>query len=153
MVHVRDEGAYFDGSIQTVWRFLNSGPAHETAHKTTRNRQEKPVGDITNLVTLERNWNGKWVKVVNRVTILPPLGTLTEALEGPFAGTKSFTVYTPEGERTRVDVYGEFISPSIPPADVENAAIRWLEESYNEDARAIKSMQWGQKDDPTALAR
>jgi hypothetical protein len=151
MVHIRDEGAYFDGSIQTVWRFLNSEP-HSLAHKSVRNRQVKDVGDITNLVTLERNWNGKWVKVVNRITVLPPLGTMMEALEGPFAGTKAFTVYTPEGDRTRVDVFGEFLSPSIPPAEVKDAAMRWLEESYNEDARAIKSMQWGQKDNPTEAA-
>jgi hypothetical protein len=153
MVHVRDEGAYFDGSIQTVWRYLNSGAPHAEAHKSTRNSQLKPVGDYTNLLTLERNWKGQWVKVVNRVTILPPLGTLQEVLEGPFAGTKAFTVYTPEGDRTRVDVYGEFLSPTIPPGDVKDAAIAWLDESFNEDARAIRSMQWGQKDDPTSGLR
>jgi hypothetical protein len=148
MVNIRDEGAYFDGSIQTVWRFLNSGQPHAEAHRSTRNRAMKPVGDITNLISMERNWNGKWVRVVNRVTVLPPLGTLTESLEGPFAGTKAFTVYTPEGERTRVDVYGEFISPSIPAPEVKDAAIKWLAESYDEDANAIRSMQYGGKDDP-----
>ena len=153
MVLVRDEGGYFDGSIQTVWRFLNSGDPHAAAHTSTRNRQVKPVGDITNLVSLERNWKGKWVKVVNRVTVLPPLGTMLEALEGPFAGTKAFTVYTPEGARTRVDVYGEFLSPSIPPAEVKDAAIEWLDESYREDASAIRSMQGGQRDDPTHAPR
>ena len=152
MVHLRDEGAYFDGSIQSVWRYVNSGEAHSEAHKSTRNWTVKPVGDITNLVTMERNWKGTWVKVVNRVTVLPPLGTLMEVLEGPFAGTKAFTVYTPEGDRTRVDVYGEFISPSIPPAEVKDAALAWLTESYDEDARAIRTVQHGAGDDPTHTA-
>jgi|HubBroStandDraft_1064217.scaffolds.fasta_scaffold02496_3 hypothetical protein len=152
MVHLRDEGAYFDGSIQTVWRFLNSGEPHAQAHVSTRNRQVKSVGDITNLISMERNWKGNWVKVVNRVTVLPPLGTMLEVLEGPFAGTKAFTVYTPEGERTRVDVFGEFISPSIAPAELKDAATAWLEESYREDARAIRAMQHGARDDPTLVA-
>ncbi len=99
------------------------------------------MGDTTFLLSMERNWRGEWVKVVNRLTVLPPLGTLIESLEGPFAGSKSFTVFTPEGQRTRVDVYGEFRSPVLPEAEVEAAARAWLEESYNEDAPAIKSLQ------------
>ncbi|MGA8542603.1 MAG: hypothetical protein WB947_03560 [Thermoplasmata archaeon] len=141
MVHIRDEGSYFDGSIQTVWRYLNSDDEHPKAHRSVRNRQAKPVGDTTFLLSMERNWRGEWVKVVNRLTVLPPLGTLIESLEGPFAGSKSFTVFTPEGQRTRVDVYGEFRSPVLPEAEVEAAARAWLEESYNEDAPAIKSLQ------------
>jgi hypothetical protein len=141
MVHIRDEGSYVEGSIQTVWRYLNSGEPHAQAHRTVRNRQVKPVGDNTMIATMERNWRGTWVRVVNRLTVLPPLGTLVEVLEGPFAGSKSFTVYTPEGNRTRIDVYGEFESPTLPPAEVEKAALEWMEESFNEDAPAIKALQ------------
>jgi hypothetical protein len=141
MVHVRDEGGRVDGSIETVWRYMNSGEPHAKAHQSVRNRTTKPVGEHTMVATMERNWQGKWVKVVNRVTMIPPLGMMLESLEGPLAGSTWFTVYTPDGSATRVDVYGEFRSPTVPPAELEHVALAWLEESFNEDAPAIRAMQ------------
>lgn len=141
MVQVRDEGSRFDASIQTIWRYLNSPESHGKAHAAVRNAQSKPIGDITRELTMERQWMGKWVKVVNRITVLPPLGIVTEFLEGPFAGSKMFTIYTAEDEgRTRVDVFGEFVSPVLPPDQVDRAARVWLEESYNEDAPALTAL-------------
>ena len=139
MVHVRDEGATFDAPVDVVWEYLNSGPTHIGAHLTIRNRTTQPSGENAVIVTMERNWNGEWVKVVSRMTRLPPLGMVQEFLEGPFAGSKAVLVYTPEGKRTRVDVYGEFTSPTIPEKDVKNAALKWLAQSYDEDAPAVKA--------------
>ena len=139
MVHVRDEGATFDAPVEVVWQYLNSGPTHVGAHKTIRNRVAQPTGDNAQLVTMERNWNGQWVKVVSRMTRLPPLGMVQEFLEGPFAGSKAILVYTPQGKKTRVDVYGEFTSPTIPEKDIERAALQWLAQSYDEDAPAVKA--------------
>jgi hypothetical protein len=141
MVHIQDEGSQFDASIQTVWRYLQSGEPHTLAHRSVRNNEVKPVGEISIIASMERNWRGNWVKVVNRYTLLPPLGTVQEYLEGPFAGSKAFTVYTPKGNTTRVDVFGEFISPVLTESEVEGAALAWLEESFNEDAPAVKTMQ------------
>jgi hypothetical protein len=147
MVHIRDEGGRFDASIQTVWRYLNTGDIHGKVHTNSRNRQVKPIGDYTSMVMMELNWNGNWVKVVNRVTVLPPLGVVTEFIEGPFAGSKMFTVYSPEGiDRTAVEVYGEFLSPALPPEQIEAAARKWLEDSYLEDAPALKAMQTSPKE-------
>jgi hypothetical protein len=141
MVHVRDEGSQFEASIQTVWRYMNSGEPHAAAHRSIRNREAKPTGGTTMLASMERNWRGNWVKVVNRLTLLPPLGTVQEFVEGPLAGSKMFTVYTPSGNVTRVDVFGEFNSPVLPEAEIEGAVREWLAESYNEDAPAVKAMQ------------
>jgi hypothetical protein len=142
MVHVRDEGSYFDASIQTIWRYMNNGDQHGQNHKNSRNRQVKPVGEHSMEVSMERNWMGNWVKVVSRVTVLPPLGVITEMLDGPFAGSKMMTIYSPDGiARTRVDVYGEFLSPQLPPEQIEGAVRKFLEESYVEDAPALKAMQ------------
>lgn len=139
MVHVRDEGATFDAPVNVVWEYLNSGPTHGQAHKSIRNRTTQPAGENALIATMERNWNGEWVKVVSRMTRLPPLGLVQEFLEGPFAGSKAVLVYTPQGTKTRVDVYGEFTSPTIPAKDVEKAALRWLAESYDEDAPAVRA--------------
>lgn len=138
MVHVRDEGATFDAPVAVVWEYLNSGPTHVEAHKLIRNRTSQPAGENAIIASMERNWNGEWVKVVSRMTRLPPLGIVQEFLEGPLAGSKAVLVYTPQGRKTRVDVYGEFTSPTIPEKDVEKAALKWLSESYDEDAPAIR---------------
>ncbi len=139
MVHVRDEGATFDAPVNIVWEYLNSGPTHGQAHTTVRNRTTQPAGENAVLATMERNWNGQWIKVVSRLTRLPPLGLVQEFIEGPFAGSKAVLVYAPQGNKTRVDVYGEFTSPTIPERDVEKAALKWLAQSYDEDAPAIKA--------------
>ncbi len=141
MVHVRDEGSYVEASIQSVWRFLSSGEPHARAHRSVRNRESKNLGENVMEATMERHWRGEWVKIVNRLTVLPPLGFVQEFLAGPFAGSKLFTVYTPEGDRTRVDVYGEFISPVLPPEEVRSAALAYLEESFDEDRPAIETLQ------------
>ena len=147
MVHIRDEGGRFDASIQTVWRYLNSGDIHGKVHTNSRNRQVKPIGDYALMITMEQKWDGNWVKVVNRVTVLPPLGVVTEFIEGPFASSKMFTVYSPEGiDRTGVEVYGEFLSPVLPAEQVEASARKWLEDSYREDAPALKAMQTSPQD-------
>ncbi len=139
MVHVRDEGAVFDAPVEVVWQYLNSGPTHAGAHKTIRNRVAQPAGENAQIATMERHWNGHWVKVVSRITRLPPLGMVQEFLEGPFAGSRAFLVYRPEGDKTRVDVYGEFTSPTIPTKDLEQAALKWLAESYDEDVPALRA--------------
>ena len=147
MVAIRDEGGRFDGSIETVWRFVNNPDAHGHAHKSTRNRKAQTVDGTTLMLSMERNWMGKWVKVGTRLTVLPPLGVVSEFVEGPFAGSKMFTVYTPESETsTRVDVFGDFKSPVLRPEDVERGARAWLEEAYNEDAPAIRKLQFGELD-------
>ena len=139
MVHVRDEGAAFDAPVGVVWEYLNSGPTHGQAHTTIRNRTTQPAGENSMIATMERNWEGKWVKVVSRITRLPPLGMIQEFLEGPFAGSKAVLVYSPLGKKTRVDVYGEFTSSTIPENEIEGAALKWLAQSYDEDAPAVRS--------------
>jgi hypothetical protein len=141
MVHIRDEGSRFDGSIESVWRYQNTPELHGKAHRNSRNLTSKTEGGLTTLFSAERNWNGSWVKMAQRVTVLPPLGYVTEFVEGPFAGSKMFTIYTPlDMDHTQVDVYGEFRSPTLPEAQVESAARQFLEEVYNEDAPAIKTL-------------
>src|SRR5438309_7340762 len=113
MVFIKDEGSVFDAPIDVMWKYIQS-PAHGQAHRSIRNRQTQPAGENTQLASMERNVGGTWVKVVNRLTILPPLGIAFEALEGPFAGSKFVYIYTPLGAKTGIAVYGEYASPQIP---------------------------------------
>jgi len=139
MVLVKDEGSHFDAPISTVWEFLQ-GEMHGQAHVSTRDQHVKPVSENVVVLSMEQNMNGQWVKVVNRITALPPLGVVIEVLEGPMAGTKMVNVYTPKGNRTGIDVYGEFTSPHIPAAQLESAVRANLQQVFDEDSAAIKAM-------------
>ncbi len=80
-----------------------------------------------------------WVRGRNRIARYPPLGMATEVLEGPLAGSKGMTYYTPEGNRTGVTVVGEFASSSLPPDQIEATARRGMPEAFDEDAPAIRA--------------
>jgi hypothetical protein len=55
------------------------------------------------------------------------------------AGSKIFTVYTPHGTKTKVDVYGDFQSAVIPPAQLEGAVRGFLAGVFDEDSEALRS--------------
>lgn len=64
---------------------------------------------------------------------------ITEWLEGVLAGSKLVYVYPPQGDKTRVDVYGEFTSKSPPREEVEIAAREFLEAEFNADAPVVRA--------------
>lgn len=139
MVHIKDEGSHFDAPIETVWQYLQDGQAHGSAHRETRNHQMKPISENTILLSMEQNMNGQWVKVANRITNYPPVGLAIEVVEGPLAGTKMLNVYTPKGNKTGIDVYGDFVAKQVPAAQLEPMVRANLESVFNEDATAIRA--------------
>ena len=139
MARITDqEGSKFDAPIEVLWKYLQDPSAHGDAHRSSRNRAMKPLTDTSFVVSWEQNMNGNWVKVANRITVFPPLGMVAEALEGPMAGSKMFTVYTPHGAKTEVSVYGEMQSPVLPPAQLESAVRSGWEMAFNEDSAGIR---------------
>jgi hypothetical protein len=138
MVHIKDEGSHFDAPIETVWKYVNADD-HGPAHRSTRNQQMKPLTETSFILSQEQNMNGQWVKTANRITVFPPIALSIEVLEGPLAGSKMINVYTPKGNKTGIDVYGEFMSKQIPAAQLEAAVRGNLETVFNEDSAAIKA--------------
>ncbi|MGI0155921.1 MAG: hypothetical protein ACREDE_07315 [Thermoplasmata archaeon] len=139
MVHIKDEGSHFDAPIETVWAFLEDPDAHGRSHQSTRNQSMKPVSENSFTISMEQNMDGQWVKVANRITVLPPVAMTIEVLEGPLAGSKILNVYTPKGSKTGIDVYGDFVSKQIPTAQLEPAVRENLALVFDEDATAIKA--------------
>ncbi|MGA7923265.1 MAG: hypothetical protein WCA77_04740 [Thermoplasmata archaeon] len=139
MVLIKDEGSQFDAPIETVWAYLNAEQHGET-HRSTRNQEMKPISDTSFELSMEQNMNGQWVKVKNRITTLAPLGMTIEILEGPMAGSKMMNVYTPKGNTTGIDVYGDFSSSALPPAQLEPAVRGFLQQMFDEDSVAIKEL-------------
>lgn len=139
MVLIKDEGSHFDAPIETVWAYLQAEQHGET-HRSTRNQEVKPLNDTSFELSMEQNMNGQWTKVKNRITILPPLGMTIEVLEGPMAGSKMMNVYTPKGNKTGIDVYGDFSSPAIPSGQLEPVVRGFLQQMFDEDSIALKEL-------------
>lgn len=139
MVYLKDEGSEFEAPIDFVWKYIFGGEGHDSSHKTTRNPTFKKVSDITIEYGSERLLRGKWAPDRLRITMVEPISVATEWLEGALAGSKFVYVYSPHGAKTRIDVYGEFTSKSLPPEEVEAAAREFLESEFNADAPVIKA--------------
>jgi hypothetical protein len=138
MVRITDEGSFFEAPIDVVWEYFLGAGGHDTAHPEVRNTDFKRVSETSTLITGERDRGRGWMKDSVRVTLFQPLGWACEDIEGLFAGSKMFFLYTPRGHRTQIDVYGEFTSAIIPPAELEEAIRNGLAAEFDEDAPLIK---------------
>jgi hypothetical protein len=139
MARINDqEGSKFDAPIDVLWKYLQHPQAHGNAHMGSRNRAMKPLTDTSFVVSWEQDMGGQWVKVANRITVFPPLGMVSEAIEGPMAGSKMFTVYTPHGDKTEVSVLGEMQAAGVPPNKLEPMVRGFWEMAYNEDNAGIR---------------
>ena len=114
MVYLKDEGSEFEAPIDFVWKYIFGGLNHDSSHKTTRNPKFKKVSDITIEYGSERHLRGKWAPDRLRISMVPPVTVVTEWLEGALEGSKFVYVYSPRGNKTRIDVYGEFTSKTLP---------------------------------------
>jgi Polyketide cyclase / dehydrase and lipid transport len=138
MVHIVDEGSQFEVPVDTIWRFLQSPDDHGASHPEHKNMQMKPLGEGSVQVSWEEEMQGRPVKVVNRITMFPPVGIAIEMVEGPLAGSKFFNYYTPKGSKTGVTVVGEFKSPSMPEGQLEPLVRKNFEHVFTQDTAALK---------------
>jgi hypothetical protein len=140
MVHIEDLGSQFDAPLETVWKFLQSPDDHGTSHKDRRNVTGAPDPEGGLRTSWEQNVNGHWVKVVNRVTMFPPVALLVHSIEGPLAGSKFLMYYRPNGAKTTVNVVGDFQSAMIPAAQLEPTVLASLESAYNDDNASLRHL-------------
>ena len=119
VTYVEDTGAVYDAPLEVVWDFMNDETFHSKAHKAVvRNFAEKPISEITTLLSYEKRVNGRWEKMVCRMTTIRPAVRIQEDLDGPFAGSKTVFLYTSQGERTVVNVFGYVRSSEMTPAEI-----------------------------------
>ncbi len=137
MVLIRDEGSLYDAPLDAVWRYLGS-EEHALAHPRTRNWKAEPVGDRRPVLSRARArpWLGPGG---GSALLVPALGLSNEVLEGPLARSKEFVLYTPRGDKTQVDVVGEYTSREIPASRLERMVRELSDEAYAEDAPRIRA--------------
>lgn len=138
MVFVRDESSVYDAPLHVVWDFFGSGQEHSEAHGHRDVHREK-LSEKSGSYSWTQEFQGRSARFAMRWTSFRPLGLGYEVLEGPFAGSKFFLVYTPLGERTGVSVVGEFTSPTIPASQIADAVGAFFALEFEQDHAAIRA--------------
>jgi ligand-binding SRPBCC domain-containing protein len=138
MVHVKDDGI-FDAPLEKVWRFLQDERAGVHTHGSvqfTKVVEQTPNGMVVEMESKTRD--GKSFKGTAKFTFNAPKGFEMEYLAGPQKGTKHTHTYTPMGDKTKVEVNGEFKFEGLDDESTRKAALAMLEEVFNEDTAALR---------------
>jgi hypothetical protein len=135
LTYVEDRGAVYDAPLDVVWDFMEKDETfHPKAHTSAvRNFEERAVSEVTILLSYERRKGDRWEKTVCRMTTLRPAVRIQEDLDGPFAGSKTVFLYTPQGGRTVVDVFGYVQSSELTPAEIRRDRKKTWAKAYSED--------------------
>jgi hypothetical protein len=139
MAHVKDEGV-FDAPIDKIWRFLQDQTPGVHNHKVIRGAKtiEEKGGALTQEMDF-LNPDGKSTrKETWRFKFNPPQGFEMESLAGMSKGTKYSHRYTPMGNRTKVEVEGEFHLQGMDDATTRQAALGFLAEVFSEDTANLQ---------------
>ncbi len=137
MVFVRDTNGVFEAPLSAVWEFVGSGDGHSNAHEH-RNASRTIHSEVSGTYAWEQPFDGTPMRFSMRWTSFRPVGLAYEVLEGPFQGSKFFLYYEPRGPRTGVSVVGEFVSPSLGPAEIEPAVERFFALEFEQDSAALR---------------
>ena len=137
MVHLIDEGSIFDAPIEKIWKYMAS---QEHMHPSFKNVSREVSGN-TVTITSERILFGKPVKMKIRNTLYPPLGYVSEHLEGPTAGSRAFFYYIPMGEKTGITVVGDFVVSGLDEKATKDAILSQMQIVFDEDNANLKRMK------------
>jgi hypothetical protein len=137
MVHLLDEGSVFDAPVEKIWKYLTSEDhRHASVQKVTREASGNSV-----IITWERIVMGKPVKVKIKNTLYPPVGYVSEHLEGPTAGSRAFFYYIPKGEKTGITVVGDFVISGLDEKATRDTIMAQMQTTFDEDNANLKRMK------------
>ncbi len=139
MVRIYDDGSEYDAPIDLVWEYLAAEDGHWGAHPDTRSFEVKELSDTSFLLTMEQKYGARWFKGTGRVTIVRPLGVVSETLEGHLAGSKYFQFYTPKGDRTAVTLVGDFTSTEFPEEQLKPMIYGIFAQFFEEDQERLRA--------------
>jgi hypothetical protein len=138
MTQIKDEGV-FEAPLDKIWKYLQDQTPGVHSHKSIRGMKvlEQKGSAVTQEIEFV-NPDGKSTrKETWRFTYNPPHGFEMESLAGMSKGTKYAHRYTPMGNRTRVDVEGDFRLQGMDDASTRQAALGFLAEVFQEDQASL----------------
>jgi hypothetical protein len=139
MAHVKDDGV-FDAPLDKIWKFLQDETPGTHTHQSIRGMKTLEQKGSSATQEMEfLNPDGKSTrKETWRFTFNPPQGFEMECLAGVSKGTRYAHRYTSMGNRTRVDVDGEFHIQGMDDASTRQAALGFLSVVFEEDQSNLK---------------
>lgn len=116
-VHYKKEGiAMFPVTTEKIFEYMNEGDHRHAAFKSY-----KLFGKSGNVVMVDAeiyNPDGSTFRTIMAITLNPPKGIQATMNGGAFSGAVIRHSYTPTGDKTRVDVEGDF--PGFPGMSEED---------------------------------
>ena len=140
LVYFEDRGTVYDAPLDVLWDFMEKDEKfHPKAHSgAVRNFVEKSLSEVTVLLSYERRRRGRWEKLVCRMTTIRPAARVQEDLDGPYAGTKTVYLYTPQGKRTAVDIFGYAQSSELTPDEIKRDKKETFSRAFSEDVPYLR---------------
>lgn len=135
-VPLADVGTVLDAPIDVVWDYImRDREFHPQAHRDVlKNFKWEKVDDKTVMTSCDVFRAGRWMKLEARATTVEPYVRFNEELAGPYAGTTFILLYRPRGDKTAVDVFGELVSETLSPDELEREWTQILSETHDQDA-------------------
>ncbi len=140
MVQVKDDGV-FDAPVDRIWKYLNDpNPGIHSHRAIVSARTLEQKGTSMTQEWEMRNPDGKTTrKETWRMTFSPPTGMQMESLAGVSKGTKYSNNYTPMGNRTKVEVAGEFRMQGLDDIATKQMALQFLAQVFEEDQANLRN--------------
>jgi thioredoxin-dependent peroxiredoxin len=138
-IHYRKDGiTIFPVSIEEVFKYMSAGNHQHAAFKS-----HKLVGITSNVVTVDAeiyNPDGSTFNTTITHKLNQPKGIETTMNGGAFGGAKFIHSYTSMGNRTKVDLEGDFPAfPGMPEADELKMIDDFFTMVFNEDTMTLKT--------------
>ncbi len=116
IVHYKKQGITFDATSDKLFQYMSAGGHPHAAFKS--HRLVGIANDVVDVSTEVYNPDGSTFEMTIQHRLDPPNGLETTMRGGPFDGARFVHAYTPLGERTKVDLDGDFpLPPGMSEAD------------------------------------
>ena len=134
----KDAVATFDVPVERIFQYMSAGNHPHQAFKS-----HQLVGVAGNLVTVAveaYNADGSTTEMTVEHRLDPPTGIVTTMAGGHFDGARFVHSYTPLGDRTQVDLEGDFPAlPGISEADELAMIDGFFTMVFGEDAETLRT--------------
>jgi hypothetical protein len=138
MVYVEDLGTTLGIRPEEIESFLDSEP-HASAHSDdVRNFEVVESSGPTVVLTFERHLDGQWKRARSRITSFPPYCRCVEEIEGDFAGSRFVGIHRPDGEGTRVEIFGDIQCAGKSPEETRTLFLGILAKAHEEDLASLR---------------
>jgi heme-degrading monooxygenase HmoA len=134
----KDGVATFDAPVEQVFAYMSAGDHPHQAFRS--HRLVSVAGNLVTVAVEAYNPDGSTTDVTVEHQLDPPNGIVTTMTGGHFDGARFTHSYTPLGDRTKVDLAGDFPAlPGMSEADELAMIDGFLTTVFGEDAETLRT--------------